>query len=110
MHPRNPPAVKEGAEGEEEEDDDDDEVKKIEGCDIHWKAGKNVTVKLVKKKGKGKNKKPVTKEEEVPSFFRFFETPDLSELDDEETDPEAVRARTGWRGARAAAAAAAPPA
>lgn len=35
------------AEGDDEEDDDGQglNVKKIEGCDINWKAGKNVTVK-----------------------------------------------------------------
>jgi fused signal recognition particle receptor len=42
---------------EEGDDDDDDDgngmnVKKIDGCDIHWKAGKNVTVKVTKKKAK----------------------------------------------------------
>jgi hypothetical protein len=42
------------------------------------------------KKGKQRGK-VVTKEEEVPSFFRFFETPDLASLEEEadEEDEEA---------------------
>lgn len=48
------------------------------GCKIDWKAGKNVTIKLIKKKLKPKNKKGVpkiiTKEEKQDSFFNFFET------------------------------------
>ena len=80
---------------EDEDDDDDDnglDVKKIEGCEIHWNPGKNVTVKVTKKKGKGgKGKKAatVTHEEELPSFFRFFDTPDLEDIDNEENE-EAV--------------------
>jgi hypothetical protein len=56
-------------------------VQKIEGTEIGWKAGKDVTVKVTKKKGKGgKGKGPaktIVKEEPLPSFFRFFDTPDL---------------------------------
>ena len=88
---------KEGDEEDEEDDDDDDnglDVKKIDGCDIHWKPSKNVTVKITKKKGKGgkggKGKgATVTHEEELPSFFRFFETPDLEEIENDD-DEEAV--------------------
>jgi hypothetical protein len=63
-------------------------VKKIDGCDIAWKAGKNVTVKVTKKKSKGKGAKgkAVTQEEELPSFFRFFETPDLEAADEDDED------------------------
>ena len=76
-------------------------VKKIDGCDIAWKAGKNVTVKVTKKKSKGKGKgKAVTQEEELPSFFRFFETPDLEAAEDED-DEEVRRERRDARGARA---------
>jgi hypothetical protein len=85
------PDDKEAQEGEEEDEEDDKEsvdgVQKIEGTDINWKAGKNLTVKWVTKKGKGKKAKAVRKEEEVPSFFRFFDTPSL-EIDEE--DPDAV--------------------
>lgn len=49
------------------------------GCTINWKEGKNVCMKLVKKKLKPRNKKQppkvVTKEERQDSFFNFFETP-----------------------------------
>ena len=72
------------AEEEEEEDEfaDDEgfDVKAIDGCDIAWKAGKDVTVKITKKKSKGGKKGKgavVVKEEPLPSFFRFFETPEL---------------------------------
>jgi nucleosome assembly protein 1-like 1 len=69
-------------EGEEEEDEQSplEGVKKIVGTDITWKAGKNLCMKMVTKKvkgGRGKPKKSVTRQEEVPSFFRFFETPDM---------------------------------
>lgn len=69
-------------EDDDEEGDDDDEsfdgVQKIEGTEINWKPGKNVTVTYVlKKKGKGKNARTVREEEEVPSFFRFFEPTDF---------------------------------
>jgi nucleosome assembly protein 1-like 1 len=50
----------------------DDEIGDIKGSEIEWLPGKNLTVKTVKKKvkkGKGRDK-TVTKEEEVPSFFR----------------------------------------
>lgn len=49
------------------------------GCKIDWKQGKNVTVKVTKKKLKAKNKKQlpkvITKEEKQESFFQFFDTP-----------------------------------
>jgi len=54
-------------------------LEKSTGCKIDWKAGKNVTVKSVKKKIKPRNKKGVpkiiTKEEKQDSFFNFFDTP-----------------------------------
>ena len=56
------------------------DLSKSIGCKIDWKEGKNVTVKLVKKKLKSKNKKAppkiVTKEEEQESFFNFFKSLD----------------------------------
>jgi nucleosome assembly protein 1-like 1 len=49
------------------------------GCTVNWKEGKNVCMKMVKKKLKPKNKKQppkiITKEEKQDSFFNFFETP-----------------------------------
>lgn len=48
------------------------------GCDIDWRPKKNVTVKLIKKKIKSKNRKAppkiITKVKNQGSFFRFFES------------------------------------
>lgn len=62
-----------------------------EGCKIDWKAGKNLTVKTIKKKVAGKKGKggakggPRTTTEEVPqeSFFNFFTPPQPEEADEE---------------------------
>jgi nucleosome assembly protein 1-like 1 len=71
-------------------DENDDDLENVEGCKINWKEGKNLTVKLVKKKkGKGAKAKVVKKEEPIDSFFRFFAPPDLdlvSEDQQEEID------------------------
>lgn len=48
------------------------------GCTIEWVKGKDITVKLVKKKQKHKSSgtiRVVTKEEKQDSFFNFFESP-----------------------------------
>lgn len=48
------------------------------GCTIDWVKGKDITVKLVKKKQKHKSSgtiRIVTKEEKQDSFFNFFESP-----------------------------------
>jgi nucleosome assembly protein 1-like 1 len=71
-------------------------VSKIVGCDISWKPTKNLTVEIQTKKPKGgrggKKAKPVKKEVPVPSFFRFFETPDLTyEGADEEALMELIQ-------------------
>jgi len=60
------------------------------GCKVDWKAGKNLTVKQIKKKVKAKGKKPgkiITVDEPTDSFFNFFSPP---EIDDDVKDPEAV--------------------
>lgn len=69
--------------------DDDGVLEKAEGTKIDWKAGKDVTVKIMKKKSKkGKpDAKPQTKTEKVDSFFNFFDPPQLPE-DEEEVDEE----------------------
>jgi nucleosome assembly protein 1-like 1 len=71
-------------------------VNKIVGCEISWKPTKNLTVEVQTKKGKGargKKSKPVKKEVPVPSFFRFFETPDLDvNPEDEENMMELLNA------------------
>jgi nucleosome assembly protein 1-like 1 len=51
---------------------------KCKGCTIDWKKGKNVSVRLVKKKQKHKGHGTVrvlTKEIKQDSFFNYFETP-----------------------------------
>lgn len=52
----------------------------LQGCKIDWKKGKNVTVKLVKKKQKHKNRSSVTrtvvKQVQNESFFNFFNPPE----------------------------------
>lgn len=66
------------------------EIVACKGCKIDWKAGKNVTVKLIKKKQKHKTKgqtRFVTKEVKADSFFNFFDPPEVpmpsDEVDDE---------------------------
>jgi nucleosome assembly protein 1-like 1 len=70
-------------------------LQKAEGTPIDWKAGKNVTVKVMKKKprrGAPANAKPQTKTEPVPSFFRFFSPPEIPQTAEAvaELDEEAV--------------------
>jgi len=60
------------------------------GCSIDWCKGKNVTVKVVKKRQKHKNKgtlRTVSKELPADSFFNFFDPPQVPE-DDEEMDED----------------------
>jgi nucleosome assembly protein 1-like 1 len=58
-------------------------VESLPGTDIKWKAGKNLTVKVIKKTVKKKGKKTtVSKEEPQDSFFAFFDSPDM------ESEPE----------------------
>ena len=49
-------------------------VRDVEGCDIHWRPDRDVTVKKMRKKPKpgSKSKAPATKLEPVESFFRWF--------------------------------------
>merc|ERR1711892_692559 len=65
-------------------DFDGPEVFQSKGCKIDWKAGKNLTVKVikqkVKQKGKGKGgPKFVTKQEKRETFFNFFSPPKMPE-------------------------------
>jgi nucleosome assembly protein 1-like 1 len=70
------------------------EIVDCKGCKIDWKPNKNVTVKLIKKKQKHKQKgatRFVTKEVKNDSFFNFFEPPVIPEggedsLDDDTRD------------------------
>ncbi|CAG9463758.1 unnamed protein product [Pedinophyceae sp. YPF-701] len=69
---------------------------------IKWKEGKDLTVKIVKKKPKkgGKNAKPVMKQEDAESFFQFFKPPkipdDEDELDEEEMTELTERLETDY--------------
>ncbi|ELU16365.1 hypothetical protein CAPTEDRAFT_163453 [Capitella teleta] len=72
------------------------EIIKCKGCTIDWKKGKNVTVKLIKKTQKHKNrgtKRTITKTVQNDSFFNFFTPPDVPEGDEEaDEDTEALLA------------------
>ena len=75
------------------------ELEKIQGCTINWKDNKDLTKREVKKKQKAKRgrnagaTRVVTKIEDKPSFFRFFETIPLPGCDDdcEDDDVEDLR-------------------
>lgn len=52
----------------------------MQGCEINWKKGKNVTVKTIKKKQKHKSRgsvRTVTKSVQADSFFNFFSPPTM---------------------------------
>jgi len=51
---------------------DGEVIKKSSGDQINWKEGKNITVKIVKKKNKKKGGEKKTKEVKEKSFFNFF--------------------------------------
>ncbi len=78
-------------------DEDESYLIKSEGSDIAWAAGKNPTVKVLKKKGKpGKGGAPAkvqTKVEPCESFFNFFSPPEVPEddADMEEEEMEALQ-------------------
>lgn len=71
-------------------DEDDPILEKAIGTEINWHPGKNITVKVMKKKPKkgSKNAKPVTKTEQCESFFNFFSPPKVPEEDDEAEEEE----------------------
>lgn len=76
------------------EDEDDGGLDHAVGCKINWKAGKDLTQRLLKKKirgGAGGNGKVITKKEPCDSFFNFFSptTPPPvgeTEMDEDEID------------------------
>ncbi|XP_038218820.1 nucleosome assembly protein 1-like 1 isoform X2 [Zerene cesonia] len=58
------------------------EIYACKGCEIDWKKGKNVTVKMIKKKQKHKSLgsvRTVTKTVQADSFFNFFKPPAMPE-------------------------------
>ena len=69
-------------------DEDEDMLELAKGTQIAWAAGKDPTVKVMKKKAK-KGGKPLTKLEPCESFFRFFSPPDMPDEEDELTEDDA---------------------
>ncbi|KAK9918886.1 hypothetical protein WJX75_007835 [Coccomyxa subellipsoidea] len=75
------------------EEDGEPMLHRAEGTKIDWAAGKNPTVKVMRKKakpgkgGRGAAPKMLTKIEPVPSFFNFFSPPQEPE-EDEDIDEE----------------------
>ena len=75
-------------------DEEESYLVKAVGTPIAWAAGKNTTVKVLKKKGKpgkgGAPAKTLTKLEPTESFFTFFSPPDVpddaEQLEDEELE------------------------
>jgi len=64
---------------------DGEVIKKSSGDKIEWKEGKNITVKIVKKKNKKKGGEKKTKEVKEKSFFNFFKDIEVdSDADDED--------------------------
>ncbi|CAF0940302.1 unnamed protein product [Adineta steineri] len=58
------------------------EIIKSKGCEIQWNKGKNITIKMVKKRQKHKSRgtiRVVTKEVQTESFFNFFTPPTVPE-------------------------------
>jgi len=63
-------------------------LESADGTEVQWKAGKNLTVKTVKKKQRhkgGRGTRTVTKQEPCESFFNFFKPPPVP---DKDTDME----------------------
>jgi len=70
---------------------DGPEIIACDGCKIDWKEGKNVTVKLIKKKQKHKgtgSTRFVTKQVKADSFFNFFDVPPNTPGHEDELDDE----------------------
>ena len=72
------------------DDDEDNVLRYIESSEINWKSGKNLTVKVMRKKPKpgAKNKKPITKTEPAESFFQFFYPPEVPDEDEQQNMSE----------------------
>ncbi|XP_070562520.1 nucleosome assembly protein 1-like 1 isoform X3 [Ptychodera flava] len=71
------------------------EIVSCTGCTIDWKKGKNVTVKVIKKKQKHKGRgttRTVTKTVQNDSFFNFFNPPQVPDEGEMDEDTELVLA------------------
>jgi nucleosome assembly protein 1-like 1 len=69
------------------------DITKCTGCTIDWKPGKNVTVRVVKKVQKHKNrgtKRTVTQTVKNDSFFNFFDPPKVEDDEEPDEDTEAL--------------------
>ncbi|XP_040116084.1 nucleosome assembly protein 1-like 1 [Oryx dammah] len=74
---------------------DGPEIMGCTGCQIDWKKGKNVTLKMIKKQQKHKGcgtVRTVTKTVSNDSFFNFFAPPEVPESGDLDDDSEAILA------------------
>ena len=70
--------------------DEDGDPIGAEGYEINWKQGKNLTVKLKKKKKAGKKGPAITKTEACETFFNWFAPPKVPDEEDcEDMDEEA---------------------
>jgi nucleosome assembly protein 1-like 1 len=75
---------------------DDPVLEKAVGTPIDWVPGKNVTVKIKKKKQrnkKGSGTRTVVKEEPCESFFNFFSPPSIPNPEEEALDEEEMEQR-----------------
>ncbi|XP_006811179.1 nucleosome assembly protein 1-like 1 isoform X2 [Saccoglossus kowalevskii] len=71
------------------------EIVSCTGCTIDWKKGKNITVKVIKKKQKHKGRgttRTVTKTVQNDSFFNFFNPPQVPEDGEMDEETEVVLA------------------
>ncbi len=70
-------------------EDSFDDFPEARGCEINWKQGKNLTVRVFRKKAK--NGRVLMKTEPADSFFNFFSPPDgLGDDADMKSDLENV--------------------
>jgi nucleosome assembly protein 1-like 1 len=74
---------------------DEPMLKGVRGTSIQWKPDKSLTYRMVKKKQRGKGKhagqlRTIEKKEELDSFFKWFEPPEMPPMDsmDEERADE----------------------
>jgi len=75
----------------DEELDGSEVPKKVQGTEINWKYGKNLTVQTITQKSDKKKKgkaKLITKSVSRPSFFQFFQSMDAPHEDPETADAE----------------------
>jgi len=63
----------------------------VEGCDVLWKEGKDLSIEVITKKQRSKKTKTVrTVTETVPTetFFQFFKVPTVDDLDSDNEEEE----------------------